>query len=143
MPDMATIASMLSSIKFATDLAKILREADRSFATAEWKMKLADLSTTLADLRFATAEIKETLIQKEERIAELEEALLIKERVLKFRDTYYEVGENGEPVGDPYCLNCWESFHYLRHLITIPNTTTRECPVCKTKYSGNNVYYRR
>lgn len=49
MPDMASVSVVLTSIKTATDIAKLLRETDVSLEKAETKLKLAEM------VRFASS----------------------------------------------------------------------------------------
>ena len=141
MADMAIIASVLTSLKTATDLTKLLREADSSFTISEWKLKLAGITDALAEARLSLAEIKELMIEKEEEIKRLTDAIEQKKNITKIDDAYYETDETGVPKGDPYCVNCWESKHVLRHLTTdSKNYRERQCPACKSSYSSRNTH---
>ena len=51
MPDIATIAAALNSLKTATDIVKFIRESDLSIERAELKLKLADLVGALAEAK--------------------------------------------------------------------------------------------
>lgn len=138
MPDISAIASILTSLKVATDLTKILKEADLSFEAAEWKLKLAGITDALADAKIASAEVKDIISEKDEEIRSLKEALELKTKLTKQGDAYYLIDDDGKPNGDPYCLNCWESKHVLRHLaVASGNIRARQCPSCKNIYNGH------
>lgn len=77
---------------------------------------------------------------KEDEIRRLTNALEIKGKVIKCYDAYYDIAEDGKAFGDPYCLNCWESSHVLRHLSNIPGSRNKECPACKHKYDSRRVH---
>ena len=62
MPDLATIAAAINSIKTATDIAKGFREAGLSLEKAEHKFRLAELMTALAEARIATASVQEEVL---------------------------------------------------------------------------------
>ncbi len=62
----------LSAAKLAIDLAKDLRQIDRSVDEAGFKLKLADLTAALADTQVALAEARVKIIDKDARIHELE-----------------------------------------------------------------------
>ncbi|WP_428513294.1 hypothetical protein [Roseovarius sp.] len=62
------LVSGLTAARLAIDLAKDLREIDKSVDEATFKLKLADLTSALADTQVALSDAKL-------RISELEEAL--------------------------------------------------------------------
>lgn len=117
MPDIASIATILSSIKMATDIARSLRESDLPLERADLKLKLADLVGSLAEAKMELAWIQETLSAKDKRIAELEDTFQSKDGLVRFNDAYYAVDEKGKPVGVPRCLRCWENDHKKRQLV--------------------------
>ena len=135
MPDITSIAAILSSIKTATDIAKFLRESDLSLERAELKLKLADLVSALAEAKMELTEIQETLSAKDKQIAELEEAFQSKDRLARRYDAYYTTDENGKPVGVPFCLRCWENDHKKRQLVhDAKDYRTRVCTACGHRY---------
>jgi hypothetical protein len=73
MPDIAAISALIAGIKHATDIAKVVKEADYSLEQAETKLKMAELIGSLADVKMQAAEIKELVLEKDKRIAELEQ----------------------------------------------------------------------
>lgn len=137
MPDIATIAAALTSLKTATDIAKFLRESDLSLERAELKLKLADLVGALADAKLELIEVQETLSEKDKKIAELEEAFQIKDELVRRYDAYYQIDEAGNPIGLAYCLRCWENDHKKRQLVhDAKDRFTRVCTACGHRYEG-------
>lgn len=137
MPDIATIAAALNSLKTATDIAKFLRESDLSLERAELKLKLADLVGALADAKLELIEVQETLSDKDKRIAELEEAFQSKEALVRHYDAYYHADAAGNPMGIAYCLRCWENDHKKRQLVhDAKDYRTRVCTACGHRYEG-------
>lgn len=137
MPDIATIAAALSSLKTATDIAKFLRGSDLSLERAELKLKLADLVGALADTKLELVEVQETLSEKDRRIIELEQAFESKDSIVRNLDAYYAAGEAGNPIGVPYCLRCWENDHKKRQLvIDAKDHRTNVCTSCGHRYDG-------
>lgn len=137
MPDLTTISTILSSVKAASEIAKVIKDAHLFLEKAEIKMKFADLISSLADAKIATAEINDLIKQKDDRIKELEEAFALKTKLKRHKDAYYEMNEKGIPSGAPYCSHCWETSNkgvhlYLRHPSQI-------CPNCKTKYANRRT----
>jgi hypothetical protein len=142
MPDITTIATVLTSLKTATDIAKFLRESDLSIERAELKLKLADLIGALAETKIELAEVQDTIFGKDKRITELEEAFQAKDALVRHGDAMYTKGTNGEAVGVAYCLRCWESDHKQRQLIEGHGLGRIEnvCTSCGQKYNGNSSY---
>jgi len=107
MPDIATISSFLTSIKTASDIAKILKDSELSLETAETKMKLAELINALADAKIDAAGIRELLIEKDQKISELGEELKIKGS-LKYEEPYYWLTQENGRDG-PSCQKCYDT----------------------------------
>lgn len=137
MPDIALISAALSSLKTATDIAKFLRESDLSLEKAELKLKLADLIVALADTKIQLVEVQDTLAAKDKHIAELEEAFEYKDKLVRRYDAYYTADANGNPVGIPFCLRCWEVEHRRRQLVHASKDRHRRlCTACGHEYEG-------
>lgn len=135
MADLTTISTILSSVKAATEIAKLIKDSDLSLEKAEMKLKVADLISSLADAKIATAEINEIIRKKDDRIKELEEAFVFKSEIVRYRDAYYQTEEEGIPCGDPYCPNCWETSNKAIHLYYMHPYEI--CPNCKIKYANH------
>lgn len=140
MVDIASISTALASLKAATDIAKFLRGSDLSLEKAELKLKLADLVSALADAKIQVVEIQETLQEKDKRIMDLEDAFQSKDKLFRHFDAYYMANENGNPVGVPYCLRCWETDHKKRQLVyEAGDHSKRVCTSCGHKYNGRHA----
>jgi hypothetical protein len=138
MPDIATVAAAMSSLKTATDIVKFLRDSDLSLERAELKLKLADLLSSLADAKIELIEVQETLAEKDKKISELEDAFLKKDSLVRQDDAYYTADENGKPSGVPYCLRCWENDHRQRQLVhNSKEYRIRVCTSCGHQYEGS------
>jgi hypothetical protein len=57
MADLNTISSILSRIKVATDLARLIKDRDVSLEKAETKLQLAESISALADAKIETANV--------------------------------------------------------------------------------------
>jgi len=130
MPDITTISAFFGSIKTATELAKAIKGADLSLEKAETKLQMAELISALADAKIHAAEIQDLLQEKDERIKELEKSLDNKSKLIRHEGKYFESNKNGNPIGDPYCSNCWESQKKAIHLDIIAGEL-HKCPSCK------------
>ena len=131
MPDLASSSAVLTSLKAATDIAKLLRESDLSLERAELKLRLADLVDSLAEAKLQISDIREALADRDQRIKELEEAFRDKDSVKRYGDAYYAVDENGAPSGQPYCLGCWDVHHRKARLVyKAKDRSVKLCSAC-------------
>ena len=106
MADLPTISAALSSLKTATEIAKLLKNNDVSPENAELKLNLAELINSLADASIEIVDVQEFLSEKEKKIIELQDAFKNKENLVQERDAYYETDDNGKPHGQPICKHC-------------------------------------
>jgi hypothetical protein len=96
---------------------------------------------TLAEAKITLVGVQDELQSRDARLAELDNALAIRADVTKRYDAYYAKNDAGEPVGDPYCLRCWEENHRLFHLVRgyrAGESATR-CTVCGSSYDWNRA----
>jgi hypothetical protein len=134
MTDIATISSMLSSIKTASDIAKLFRDTDLSFEKAEQKLKLADLISALADAMIEAAEIQELISSKNKRIKELEEAVETKVKLQWQAPFYWSMDE--EKRDGPFCQQCYDKDNKLIRLQD-RSQGNWECKTCKNFYKDH------
>lgn len=139
MPDIASIAAFLSSIKTATDIAKAINGADSSLEKAELKLKIADLLGTLADTKLQAIEIDELIHEKDQEINDLKDKLKFKVSLVRSGRNYYDKKDVSHR--EPYCTYCWEVKRQPIHLTysetTYPGDHLYICPHCKNKYWGD------
>ena len=133
--DIASIGAVLSSIKSATDLVKVVRESSKSLSEAETKLKLADLISTLADVKLGVAAVQDELAMKNARIRELELLLELKEK-LKFVDPCYWM--KVDEVAEPYCQPCYDGTKKLSHLIE-KSKGFFSCAVCGSSFNDKDA----
>jgi hypothetical protein len=104
--DISSVSAILSSIKTATDIAKIIKSSDTSLEKAEVKLKLAELISALADAKIQVSEIQDEILQRESTIRSLHEQLATREK-LAWEPPYYWIVENGQKDG-PFCQHCYD-----------------------------------
>ena len=131
MPDLATVSTVLRSIKTATELAKMLKDSGTSLEKAETKLKLADLISALADAKMDAASVQELILEKDKTISDLEKALEIKGSLM-WEPPYYflEAPELPEGKDGPYCQQCQDNH---QKLIRLQKTSAGlwHCMTCK------------
>lgn len=133
--DMTSISAVLSSIKTATDIAKVIKESDASLEKAESKLKLAELISALADAKIQIADIQQVLMEKDAELRSATEQLVVKEK-LHWESPYYWLLEGTRKEG-PYCQHCYDKNHALIRLQG-NREGYWECKVCKNTYTDSS-----
>ena len=129
--DIVSVSSLLSSLKTATDIAKLIRESDVSLEKAETKLKLAELVSALADAKLEAAEIQQALVDRDKEIRRLADAAKLKADLRWEQPCYFL--KNAQGGEDPYCQRCYDSEQKLSRLHTDGNGSFH-CRVCKQTY---------
>ena len=132
MPDITSVSLVLSSIKTATDIVKLLKETDVSLEKAETKLKLADLVGALADAKLELAEVQNLLLDKDQKIKTLEETLHARKNVV-WESPWYWCVDGGKKDG-PFCQKCYDKERELIRLQDCRNGYW-ECLDCKNTYN--------
>ncbi|WP_318512904.1 coiled-coil domain-containing protein [Photobacterium leiognathi] len=116
MADIATVSAILSSVKTATDIAKLIKDSDSNLQAAEVKLNMAELISNLADVKLELADLQAELRSKDIEIMELKEQLNTKLTLVydSISEVYWKDGDNAPYC--PYCPSCYEADGKLIHL---------------------------
>lgn len=106
MTDIATIGSILGSIKVAADIAKIIKDSGSTLEQAEVNYKISELVGALAEAKLEIAEVQNILLEKDNEISELVNQLKTNESVV-YEGRYYWTGE-GDNKDGPFCQRCYD-----------------------------------
>lgn len=106
MPDLTSISAVLSSIKSAIDITKLLKETDLSLENAETKLKLAELIGALGDAKISISDIQGLLIEKDNYIRSLEQKLEVRDKLSYTQPYYWLMADSGKD--GPYCQHCYD-----------------------------------
>ena len=130
--DIASVTSLLGSLKAATDIATFFRQSDLSLEKAEAKMKLADLISALADAKIEASQVQQELHNKDREISDLKEQLRVRESLF-WEQPYYWSQTGGNREG-PFCQHCYDG---ERKLVRLQGNGRGfwECKVCKNNYT--------
>jgi hypothetical protein len=132
------IPIVLTSLTKGLELLKAIREIDKNFDAATYKGKIAELMSTVADAKNALTEARDELAARDQEIKRLKTNFQLKDdNTVRREDFLFASGEDGEPIGRPYCPRCEQIDGVLIKLT--PNEGMRGnmlCPQCKTKYFG-------
>ena len=136
MEPITAIATALSSIKTATEIAQLLKTSDDAYLKAELKLRMAELMVALADTKIAISELKDVLQKKDEEIALLISKSKEVNSLVFIEPIYRKRLENGELEGC-YCQRCYDVDKKIVRLIDYRNDSYY-CNECKTTYRGPN-----
>ena len=131
--DITSISTLLTSIKTATEIAKLIKEGDASLEKAETKLKLAELISALADAKIEVSEIQQVLLEKDSEIRGLNDKIKL-QALVQWEKPYYWLVDNGKD--GPYCQHCYDKG---RQLIRLQGNGEGywECKVCKNNYTDS------
>ncbi|MGR5258642.1 hypothetical protein ACPV5Q_01610 [Vibrio astriarenae] len=135
MPDIATISSVLGSVKTATEIAKMLKDSHVSLEKAEVKLQFAELISSLADAKIEIAEIRELLQEKDQIIKRLKSETKIKGQMIWRDPVYYLQTERGKE--GPFCPQCYDSTSKLIRLQTYQRDHW-QCMTCDKGFFGSS-----
>lgn len=133
--DLTSISTVLSSLKTATEIAKLIKDSDVSLEKAESKLKLAELISALADAKIEVTEVQQVLLEKDAEVRELKAQLEVKTK-LKWEKPYYWLIDDSQRDG-PYCQHCYDK---SRELIRLQGNGGGywECKACKNSYTDSS-----
>jgi hypothetical protein len=129
MNELVAIQAVLTSIKAATDIAKILGESKTSLKDAETKYKLAELISALAEAKIELAQVQETLQTQAAQIRKLEEKSAFLRKMTYEAPYYWNI--DGDARDGPYCQRCWDEKQLAVRLQSRSNGSWK-CTSCGT-----------
>ena len=133
MPDLISIGTVISSVKTATDIAKLIKDSDLSLSAAENKLKIADLISALADVRLELVDVQSILSEKDAEIKQLKKIISDK-KALSFDGKVYWI--EGDDV--PFCPVCFEKDDKSYHLTYFKggdySSERYLCKICENHY---------
>lgn len=142
MVDITSVGTILSSIKTASDIAKLIKDSGTSLEQAEMKLKLADLISALADAKIEVATVQGTLTEKDVEIKELKQKLSVRDAVHYRAPFYWSLTAEGED--GPYCQKCYD---VEGRLVRLQKSVNREnvwsCRACRSDFVEGALGYGR
>jgi len=141
MDPISAITTALTSIKTASEIARLLIDADVSLEKAELKLKLAEIVDALASAKLQMADTKQIVADKDVTIARLQEALDLKGRMVLRDSAYWLLDEQQDKIVDgPFCTNCYEADRIKRTLLPDKDEPQVKCPNCKIVFCSKPVF---
>jgi len=134
--DLSSISAVLTSIKAATDIAKLIKDSDVSLEQAESKLKFTELISALADAKIQIADIQQLIIDKDTELRLAKEQIALKENLTWERPYYWIL--NGSEKDGPFCQKCYDNDHKLIRLQSGTNRGFWRCRVCSSTYTDSS-----
>jgi len=107
MPDITSIGAVLTSIKTATEIAKLIKDSGASLEQAEVKLQIANLINSLADAKIELAELQGEMNQLKDKLNQ--------RASVKWVKPYYMVQSDCGMEG-PFCPTCYDNNEKLIRL---------------------------
>jgi hypothetical protein len=135
--EITTISTLLTGIKTATDIAKLIKSSDFTLKEAEAKMKLAELISALADIKIHAADVREQISERDELIRLLQKTAAIKKKMQYEAPVYFTV--DNENRDGPFCQCCYDTTEKLIRLQLGASDGTWRCASClKSFYASGS-----
>ncbi len=128
------IMTGLSSVAQALNIVKSLREIEKGFDAAEFKLKIAELNSALADAKLALADAKSEMDSKQAEIEALIAQFQMRTDTVEHNGYKYERGPDGRPLGYPFCPVCESNGKMTRTTYAGRNPFDVSCPRCNAIY---------
>jgi len=135
---MVDIMTALATASQAIKLAQDLRGIDKAMDAAEYKLKIAELTTALSDIKMALNDAKEELSSKDAEIEKLTKQLRRVADLVEYQGYKYDKTADGKPQGTPYCPVC-EQKGLLVHIAKV--LSAKQCPSCKGFFDAHFFGY--
>jgi hypothetical protein len=100
---MVDFVTAISTATQAIGLVNQLRSAQKAINDAEWKLKVADLTSALADLKNALIDAKEEARAKDDELAQVKKTFVKFNETVEVSGFLYDRKEDGMPTGHAYC----------------------------------------
>jgi hypothetical protein len=123
--------SIAASISAATNIAKALISADKTFEKAELKLKLADLMVSLAEARTESAEMQDVVYRLTDELDEAKKMLAFAGTMRFGAPYYWNVADGGRD--GPFCATCWDGREHLAIRLYEAQTGFWVCHTCKNR----------
>lgn len=128
------IATTLSSLKTAYELAQGLRSMKSLMDNVDVKLQIVDLIDALVNAKADLAEIRTQVIDKDRLITELQDKLTAKATLYYEEPFYWKDLEENKKDG-PFCQRCYDADSKLIRLMPRKNTNgSHVCTECARWY---------
>ena len=136
---MTALAAVSQSVGILRDLSQL----DRSVDVAEYKAKVAEVTSTMADAKMALVDASEYIRGLEAEVLRLKKDSSRKSDLVEAYGHHYEKGTDGKSIGYPFCPVCLEDEVRLYRLAKTDGPRgSSYCPKCKAKFEVATFPYQ-
>ncbi|RWQ66211.1 MAG: hypothetical protein EOS85_31315 [Mesorhizobium sp.] len=132
------IVGGLAAVGQALEIARQLREFEKTFTDAEFKLKLAELYSALSDTKMALADAREAIQERDSEIRRLKVLSDSKVKTVRVGQYNYGIKPDGKPSSLPFCPTC-EQTQGLQIQISHGLGGHNLCPKCQGIYNGRDT----
>ncbi len=97
---------MALSIADITNGLRRLQSLNKDLNDMDFREEILSLRSLLVEAQETIMELNQQLKSESMRAEKLKDNLADKARLVEYRTFFFNVGENGDPVGPPYCPIC-------------------------------------
>lgn len=138
---MIDFVAALTSLTKGFEVLKTMKEIDKNLDAATYKARIAELMSAVADAKIALVDARDEVATKVQGIAKLKEGLRIRrDNTLVVQGFRYEKGENGQPIGMPFCTRCDTVDVVLIRVRTREGESKAAWPQCKADFGFQHGY---
>ncbi|MDD9739896.1 MAG: hypothetical protein RID15_01735 [Marinovum algicola] len=128
------VGAVISSLTASIGLVRELNSIDRQLDEADYKLRIAELSSKLAETQINLTELATAMHAKDQELKELAKRLVEKGDLIKIADSWYKQLD-GNPVGNPICTLCLETDGSQIALQLHPQNFRKQiCPRCDSTF---------
>ncbi|MXO50150.1 hypothetical protein GRI42_02385 [Erythrobacter gaetbuli] len=139
---MTEIGAGITAVSHGMKVLAWLRQVDKNYDAAEFKLKISELADALYDAKDALRQANDRQSVDAAEIERLKSNFKRKGELVRGEGNYqYFSKPNGKPIGYPICPRCVELECRMVELKQSGYYNEAECPVCSKSYNPVTCYY--
>ncbi|MCZ4271451.1 hypothetical protein [Maritalea porphyrae] len=134
------VSAVISGISTSLTIVKTIKDIDKNFDAAQYKLQIAELIGNLAETKIAMVELADTLAAQEVEIDRLKQFAVDIDKLRKYGDNFYPNPNEQGLRQFPYCPHCIDkkSGFFQLHRDDGPRGNC-SCRNCKSKFIAMNM----
>jgi len=130
------ITSAISTISQSIEIIRFLKDIEKDYSNAEFKLKFAELYSNLAEVKVALSDAQTKISEQERIIEQISSKNVQKLMTVEYRGYSFGIDKSGNSIGRPFCNVCLNQDGLQMQLVRMDSTIDM-CPRCKAVYSGH------
>ncbi|MDF2369362.1 MAG: hypothetical protein P1V21_01085 [Rhizobiaceae bacterium] len=132
-----------AAINAALKAVKSIRDIDKDFDKAQFKLVISELTSSLADAKITLIDANEEISDLVLQIKNLKEQWAFGEKLVEKDGYKYYPSDDGGPSGEPFCQVCERNDGKYFQLTRSKGHIEHTCPNCKSVYHHVSSYMSR